>query len=83
MTPAELRTAMKSYEDMEYHFTGRETNFAQTNIIPGWYPCTIYDIKRNGNVEIGVTTPAFLALEVTVLKRNIPIAFRRKAEVQQ
>lgn len=82
MTQQELHTAMETDEDMEYHFTGGETNFDRTGIVPGWYPCTVYEIKPNGNVEIGVTTPKFLALEVTVLKRNIPIAFRRKAGVQ-
>lgn len=80
MTQEELREAMLAYEDMEYHFTGGETNFDRTGIVPGWYPCSVYKIKPNGNVEIGVTTPTFLALEVTVLKRNIPLAFRKKQE---
>jgi hypothetical protein len=76
MTIDELRKAMETYEDLEYQFTGGETNFDRTGIVPGWYPCSLYKILKSGNVKIGVTTPAFLALEVTVLKRNIPIAFR-------
>lgn len=78
MTLDELRAAMNACEDLEYHFTGGETNFGRTGIVPGWYPCCVYKIKQ-GNVEIGVSTPRFLALEVTVLKKNLAIAFRRKA----
>lgn len=82
MTENDLRKAMDADEDLEYQFTGGETNFERTGITPGWYPCSIYKFRSNGNVEIGVTTPNFLALEVTVLKRNIPIAFRKQQEAQ-
>lgn len=78
MNIEELREAVANDEDLEYHFTGGETNFERTGIVPGWYPCSVYKIRSNGTVEIGVKTPRFIALEVTVLKRNIPIAFRKQ-----
>lgn len=77
----ELREAMNASEDLEYQFTGDETNFERTGIVPGWYQCSVYNILKSGNVKIGVKTPNLTALEVTVLNRNIPIAFRRKQEV--
>lgn len=77
MTREEFRMAFLLDEKLEYHFTGSETNFEITGIEPGWYPCSLYEIKPNGNVEIGVKTPKFHALEVTVLKKNIPTAFRK------
>lgn len=81
MTPEDLREAMESDEELEYHVTGRETDTHKLSPQPGWHPCFIYWFHPNGNVEIGFTTPELDEVGVTVLKTNIAIAFRRKETV--
>lgn len=43
---------------------------------PGWYLCRIDKIYARGDLEIAFTDPDLDGLYVTVLKKNIPIAFR-------
>jgi hypothetical protein len=77
MNQDELHKALEAEEEIEYHLEGVEQN---ANLLPGpgWYPCIINWICQNGDVEIGLTDPALDGIGVTVLKKNIPIAFRRK-----
>jgi hypothetical protein len=74
MNVADLRNAWVSCEMLEYHLMGIEHG-ATLLPGPGWYPCVIDEICKNGNVEIVLTTQDDIG--VTVLKKNIPIAFRR------
>lgn len=75
----ELRAAMDAEEEIEYHLTGNERSTVRVAPIPGWHSCVVEHIRRNGTVEIVLTD---FDLGVTVLKKNIAIAFRRKAQVQ-
>lgn len=63
-------------KELEYGFTGEEQGFNQLGIQPGWYPCMVEKIQRSGNVKIFFTEAPIRWIECTVLKRNIPIAFR-------
>lgn len=78
MNQDELREAMKQEEEIEYHLEGVEQN-AHLLPGPGWYPCMVNWIGKSGNVEISFTSPELDGLGVTVLEKNISIAFRRKA----
>lgn len=82
MNIEEIRKAYETDEMLEYHVMGGEID--PDHLLPahGWYPCEIVGVWKNGNVEIDLTTPNHpVPLQMTVLKRNIPIAFRRKQEV--
>lgn len=69
-------------EELEYHLMGVEQGFDTLGVSPGWYPCIIEKIYRSGNVKIFFTCPPIEYINVTVLKRNIPIAFRKPTEVE-
>ena len=76
----ELRQAWQTDEELEYHLMGMEHG-ANRLPGPGWYPCLIDEIYDNGDVEISFTSPKLSGLGATVLKKNLSIAFRRKARV--
>lgn len=78
MTIQEMYTAYWSEEVLEYHLMGMEQGAGQFPG-PGWYSCRVDYVHDNGNVEISFADPGIRHLGATVLKRNIPIAFRRKA----
>lgn len=79
MSLDELRTALETGEELEYHAMGVEQN-AGLLPGPGWYPCRVDGIYASGNVEIAFTDPELDGLYVTVLKKNIPIAFRKHVD---
>lgn len=83
MNIEEIRRAMVDERELEYHVTGGEIDPDGTLPAPGWYPCTIDEMCANGTVEITLHAPlpdenAYHGLEVTVLGKNIPVAFRRQ-----
>lgn len=78
MNTDELRHVMETEEEIEYHVTGGEIDTKHLLPGPGWYPCIINWICENGNVEISFTNPELDEIGVTVLKKNISIAFRQK-----
>jgi hypothetical protein len=78
MSIDELRQVFNAEEEIEYHLMGMEHG-ADLLSGPGWYPCVVDWIYANGNVEITFTDQD--GIGVTVLKRNIGIAFRRKVAV--
>ena len=78
MNEQELREFFDTEEEIEYHLMGNEHG-ADLLSGPGWYPCIVVWIYKNGNVEISFTSPDLEGMGVTVLKKNIGIAFRRKA----
>lgn len=80
MNEEELRTVFDTEEEIEYHLMGMEQG-ADMIGKPGWYPCIVTWIYKNGNVEISYTSPDLDGMGCTVLKKNIGIAFRRKAGV--
>ena len=80
LTLEELREALVSSETLEYHLMGVEQGASLLHAGPGWYPCIVTGIYKNGDVEISFTSLEEEDLGVTVLKKNIPIAFRRKGE---
>jgi hypothetical protein len=77
MTLDELREVLETGEELEYHLMGMEQNAHLLNG-PGWYRCRVDHIHPNGNVEIELTDPEVEGYFVTVLKKNISVAFRRK-----
>lgn len=81
MTMEEIRKALQTGEEIEYHCTGVELG---ANLLPGpgWYACLIDEIYKNGNVEISFTNPDLYGLGVTVLKKNLAIAFRTIGSVR-
>lgn len=80
LTTDDLREAYLSDGKLEYHLMGVERGFKSLGVAPGWYPCRIAGFWSNGNVEIAYTCEELDGIYVTVLKRNIPIAFRKPAE---
>ena len=66
-------------QELEYHLMGMEHN-ARLLPGPGWYACIIDEIYGNGDVEISFTSPQLRWLSCTVLKKNVPIAFRKKEQ---
>ncbi len=72
----EIRRAYQADEILEYHAMGVEHGIG---LLPGpdWYPCYIIEIYPSGNVEIELIGDEVDGVGVTVLERNIPIAFRR------
>lgn len=80
MNLEDMYEAYLSDEMLEYHVTGKETGANHLLSVPGWYPCIVNWVLTNGNVEIIVIRPDDRTIDVTVLKCNIPIAFRRKQE---
>lgn len=82
MNTQDILMAMETDEELEYHVTGGEHN--ESGLLPqepDWYPCTIYGIAPNGNVEIGFTSPELDGIGVTVLAHNIPLAFRKSTDI--
>lgn len=77
MTIQDMYAAFWNDEVLEYHVMGMEQGADQFPG-PGWYACIVNYVEGNGNVEISFTDPGIDHLGATVLKRNIPIAFRRK-----
>jgi len=51
------------------------------NLLPGtgWYSCKVDRIYPSGNIEINFTDEELDWLSITVLNRNLAIAFRRKS----
>ena len=76
MTLDELREVLETGEEIEYHLMGVEHHAALLGA-PGWYRCCVDTIYPSGNVEIALTGTDLDGLYVTVLKKNISIAFRR------
>lgn len=79
MSIEELQEAFLTEEEIEYHLEGVEQG---ANLLPGpgWYPVLINWFHKNGNVEISFTSPDLDGIGVTVLRKNISIAFRKKEE---
>lgn len=75
MTVEELRKALETDEEIEYHLMGMEQG-ADLLPGPGWYPCRVEGIYPSGNVEIALTGDLD-GIGVTVLRKNLAIAFRR------
>lgn len=73
----ELRKALEEEKEIEYHCMGVEQN-ADLLPKPGWYSCTVDEIYPSGNVEISFTNPDLYGIGVTVLRKNLSIAFQRK-----
>lgn len=82
MNEKELREVFDTEEEIEYHVMGNETDEGGLLSIPGWYPCIVTWLYRNGDAEIGFTSPDLDTVGVTVLKKNFAIAFRRMVGVQ-
>lgn len=80
MNIQEIRQAYQEDEILEYHAMGVEHGVGLLPG-PGWYPCYVDQIYPTGNVEIALIGPEVDGLYVTVLSRNIPVAFRKKQEV--
>ena len=76
MTVDELLEAYYEDEELEYNITGGEQG--GDFLKPGWYSCIINYVENNGDVGISFTDPGFKHVDVTVLKKNLAIAFRRK-----
>lgn len=81
MTLEDMRKALASREPLEYHLTGKEQGASLLDGA-GWYSCVVTHVYGNGNVEIAFTDPEHEDIGVTVLNKNIPIAFRRRNEEQ-
>lgn len=75
MTLQDICAAMVAKEELEYHLMGVEKNAALIGN-PGWYSVLIDSIAPNGDVECSFTSPDLDKMSVTVMKKNIPIAFR-------
>lgn len=75
----EILAAYWTEETLEYHFDGSEKGVSPLPE-PGWYSCLVDFVQQNGNVEITFTDTELKRrnLTATVLRKNIPIAFRRK-----
>ena len=69
----ELRNALETGEEIEYHLMGMEHNAGMLGK-PGWYRCYVSEILLSGNIEIGLIDSDW---GVTVLNKNLSIAFRR------
>ena len=78
MSEQELRRAYETGEEIEYHLMGMEQG---ANLLPGpgWYRCRVDMIYSDGNIEIAFTDEELDSLYVTVLKKNIAVAFRTMA----
>ncbi len=82
MNLEELREALETGEEIEYHLMGMEQG-ASLLPGPGWYLCRVDMIYPNGNIEIAFTDEELDSLYVTVLKKNCSIAFRRTSSIVQ
>ena len=76
MTIEELRAVFLDEEEIEYHLMGMEKN-ADALPGPGWYRCLVDGIRPNGDVDISFTSPNLKWITATVLRKNLPIAFRK------
>lgn len=83
MTPEEMRKAFQEDEPLEYHVMGGEIDPYHLLPVHGWYPCFVNRVKTNGNVDIILKRPDGREIGIMVLKRNIPIAFRREQGATQ
>lgn len=83
MTLEEILNAYGTEETLEYHVTGGEID--PDHVLPehGWYPCLINYVEDNGNVEISLVSPETEEIEITVLQKNIPIAFRKERKTHE
>lgn len=79
MNIEEIRKALRKEQELEYHVTGGEIDPGALVPGPGWYPCFINWICDNGDVEISLAGDLD-GVSVTVLAKNIPIAFRVKPD---